>query len=288
MITPPIAAPAFSFAAADCCAADALPYVGDNTGLIQGAQESDTTFRARTKAKNDQWALAGTWAELLYQLYFTCGLEAGSAFIVQQNGQAYSLTANPSVSTNPTSILQIDNLGDNPTLLYPDATPWWSFTADERTDLCSRFALIINGPLPTSICPTMRITFTAASSGTGTWDYPFDGPDYDTLWSLTTTDSTIPLVAITAQDANTVAVTASAAFTGYVDVIGWPTGGNPFAGASQSMQNLITLLCNRWKPAKALFMGTIVDVSGVLWGWPIGTKWGDAGLKWGDSLRESF
>ncbi len=270
----------------DYCAADALPYVGDNSGLIQGGGESDLTFRARCKAKNDQWALAGTWAELLYQLYFTCGLEAGSAFIVQQNGQAYSLVSNPSVATDPTTILQIDDLGDNPTITYPVPTPWWRF--DDRDDLCSRFALVISSPIPTSICPTLRVTFTAAAEGTGTWTFPFDSGGYDVLWSLTTTDSSLPIIAVTAKTATTVTVSASAPFTGYVDVVGWPADGNPFAGVSQSMQNLIALLCNRWKPAKALFMGTIVDVSGVLWGWPIGTEWGQAGLKWGDSLGVRF
>ena len=268
------------------CAADALPYVGDNSGLIQGAQESDITFRARCVDKNAQWALAGTWAELLFQLYFTCGLPAGSAFIVQQNGQAYSLTGNPGPTDNPTTLLHIDECGTNPTVDYPTPTPWWKF--DTRDDLCSRFALVIASPIPQSICPTMRITFTATDSGTGTWPYPFDGPSYDTLWSLTTTDSTAPVVASTAKDANTVTVTASAAFTGYVDVMGWPIGGTPFAGASQSMQNLIALLCNRWKPAKAQFMGTIIDITGDLWGWPIGVKWGDAGLKWGSGLGARF
>jgi hypothetical protein len=355
----------------DKCAADALPYVGDNSGLIQGAQESDLTFRARCKDKDAQWALAGTWGELLWQLYWTCGLEAGSTFIVQQNGIATSLLQNPQSATEP-PIVKRQVLGKNPTLpgqnplaaivvtivtpgdlgtmtftaeiggvtygpidswldtsftyfvpgthtavvfqddgpyvaastatiatdgtittgggwagtIEQNSSPWWTF--DDRDDLCSRFALILNGPLPTSICPTARATFTSGSSAVATWPYPFDGADYDTLWSLTSTDGTIPIVSITAQDANTVTVTASASFTGYVDVLGWPVGGNPFAGASQSMQNLIALLCDRWKPAKAKFMGTIVDVSGALWGWPVGLEWGQAGLVWGDSLVEMF
>ncbi len=351
----------------DTTPSDGLPYVGDNFGLIQGKQESDTTFRTRCKAAWDQWALAGTWAELLFQLYFTCGLTAQSAFIVQQNGLIYSLASNPGPTDDPTSLLVIDGAGGNPSIssvnpllpvqvsiavggalgtmqfivlydgnnygpvtsaardpyeyiipgtrtvlrftpasyvlgsfyqigtdgvityfggatftLTQTSAPWWTF--DTNTDLCSRFALIIGNPPPSSISIVARATFDGSTDTvTADWSYPFDSVDYLTLVSVVTTDSTSPVVTVTAQDASTVTITASAPFTGYVDLLGWVAGTNPFASPSLSLQNLISLIVDRWKPAKAKFMGTTVDVDGSLWGFPVGLKWGASGLKWGSS-----
>jgi hypothetical protein len=39
-----------------------------------------------------------------------------------------------------------------------------------------------------------------------------------------------------------------------------------------------------WRPRKARFMGTIVVVSGDLWGWPFSLTWGAGGLTWGSSV----
>lgn len=353
----------------DTAPADGLPYVGDNFGLIQGKQESDSTFRIRCKAAWDQWALAGTWAELLFQLYFTCGLEGVS--IVQQNGLVYSLSSAPGPTDDPTELLIIDGADGNPSMdvnpayqvqvtittggalgtmafsvLYNGVTygpttsragdlysyfvpgtrtvlrfkpasyvlasfyiiavdgtittfggatftlsqtsaPWWRF--DDDDDKCSRFALLIDGPVPSSMAITSRLTFDGTTGTvTGDWSYPFDGADYLTALSVVTTDGSSPVVTVTAQDASTVTVTASAPFTGYVDLLGWTAGSNPFCSPSLSLQNLISLIVERWKPAKAIFMGTVVDVSGYLWGWPLGTRWGQAGLKWGDSMSVRF
>lgn len=263
---------------------DGLPHVGNDSGLIQGYAETNDDFRARCKDRWSQWELAGTWAELLFQLYFSCGLEAGSTFVVQQNGHVFSLTSNPGPTDDPTTLLQIDNLYDNYNVTYPDPVPWWRF--DDREDLCSRFGLVIASPVPGTICVTARATFTAASMATATWSGPFDGPSYSTMYSLTTTDGTVPIVTIdeSSQTATTVTVNASAPFTGYVDLIGWADGGNPFAGPSQSTRNLINLMCDRWKPAKAKFMGTWVLVDGWMLGWPLGTTIGDPDLVLGDGL----
>lgn len=266
----------------DFTPADGLPYVGNNCGLIQGYAESDDTFRARCKAAWDQWALAGTWAEVLFQLFFTCGLPSVNTYIVQQNGLAYSLTEDPTATTDPTTILQIDELGLNPNITPPDSVPWWTF--DDRNDLTARFAIVVNNPVPPSLCIVARATFASSSTATATWGYPMDGIDYLTAMAVTTTDSTNPIVTVDTKARDTVSLSASGAFTGYVDLIGWESGQNPFAGGTASLRNLITLIANRWKPAKAKFMGTIVCATGVLWGFPVGTTWGQAGLAWGDSL----
>ncbi len=43
-----------------------------------------------------------------------------------------------------------------------------------------------------------------------------------------------------------------------------------------------------WKPAKARFMGTIVVTTPPVWGWPVGTAWGDGGLTWGPSASRKI
>lgn len=56
------------------------------------------------------------------------------------------------------------------------------------------------------------------------------------------------------------------------------------ADGSASAQQLNALV-KTWKPSKARFMGTWIVVSGSIWGWPIGVKWGDALRTWGGSSR---
>lgn len=266
---------------------DALTYLGNDRQLIQGYAETDDEFRQRCKLAWDQWALAGTWAELLYQLYWTCGLDSSQTWIVQQNGYAYNLSANPAVDDDPTTLLQVTALGDNPTITYPDPVPWWTF--DTRDDLCSRFAIIVDGPLPGTIGVTARADFDGSTNTvTATWSGPWDGTDYLTALSVTTTDGSAPVVVISAKTRTTVTVTASAPFEGYVDLLGWLSGANPFAGPSLTTRNTIKKIANRWKPAKAKYMGMYAVINGAVWGWPIGTKWGDPGLKWGAGLSTYF
>lgn len=265
--------------------ADALPYLGQDRKLIQGYAESNDDFRTRCRTAFSQWELAGTWAELLFQLYWSCGLDTSSTWIVQQNGYAYNLTANPGADEDPLPLLNVTPLMDNPTVTYPTPVPWWRF--DDRNDLCSRFAIVMSGALPDTICITARAVFDGTSSTvTADWSGPFDNIEYRTMWSLTTTDGSIPFIAVdgSSKTTGTVTVNASAPFVGYVDLLGWPEGANPFAGPSQSTKNLINRVVKTWKPAKAKYMGAFVLVNGVMWGWPLGTTWGQPGLKWGDSV----
>lgn len=269
---------------------DALPYMGQDRKLIQGYGESDDEFRSRCKAAWNQWEVAGTWAELLFQLYWSCGLDTTSTWIVQQNGYAYNLSANPDPdieSADLMSLLQVTPLGDNYNITYPDPVPWWTF--DLRTDLCARFAIIISGTMPGTICVTARATFDGTSErATATWSGPWDGNNYNVMPGAPVTVGTgsIPVISVDASSktSTTVDVLASAPFTGYVDLLGWLPGGNPFAGPSLRTQNTIKRVVKTWKPAKARYMGAWVCVDGVLWGWPIGATWGQSGLKWGDSI----
>lgn len=55
----------------------------------------------------------------------------------------------------------------------------------------------------------------------------------------------------------------------------------PGLTAGSASAKLLNRLVDTWKPSKALFMGTIVVETAPVWGWPIGTLWGDVGLVWG-------
>lgn len=48
---------------------------------------------------------------------------------------------------------------------------------------------------------------------------------------------------------------------------------------------VLNRLVAAWKPAKARFMGTWIVLSGAIWGWPVGARWGDVGRTWGGSSR---
>lgn len=263
---------------------DALGHVGGDRQLIQGYAEPDDDFRIRCKTAFDQWALAGTWGELLYQLFFTCNIPAGSAYVVQQNGLAYYLTADPVAGEDPTPLVGIVELGLAYNITPPTGVPWWYF--DSRDDLCSRFAIVFTDPLPGALQVTARAEFDGTSdTATATWSAPWDDASYIAMPAApVTVDGSIPVVAVSEKSKTTATVQASLAFEGYVDLIGWIAGSNPFASPSLSMRNLINKLVKTWKPAKAKYMGAVMHVSGVLWGWPIGTTWGQVGLVWGDSL----
>lgn len=68
----------------------------------------------------------------------------------------------------------------------------------------------------------------------------------------------------------------------WVDVQAPPT---PSTLPSINEVNTITSVVLKWKPAKALFMGTWVVVSGRVWGWPPTQAWGDPGLLWGNGSQ---
>lgn len=270
----------------DHAPADGLANVGNDRKLIQGYAETDDEFRIRCKNAWEQWELAGTWAELLFQLYWSCGLTATSTAIVQQNGYSFNLVSNPAIDEDPTTLLAVTPLGENYNITYPDPVPWWTF--DDRDDLCSRFAIVVWGQIPGTIMVTARATFDGTSNrATATWSGPWDGSNYNVMVApAVTTDGSIPVVSADgpSKTSTTVDVVASAPFTGYVDLLGWLPGGNPFAGPSESTQNIIRSVVNTWRPAKAKFMGVYVLVSGCLWGWPVGTTWGQGGLKWGNCV----
>lgn len=271
----------------DDAPSDALPYIGADRQIIRGFSESEDDYRARLKNAWAQWELAGCWSEVLFQLFWSAGLSTSSMWIVQQNGYAYNLTADPAATTDPTTLLNVTALGDNPALLYPTPVPWWTF--DDRVDLCARFALIISGVLPGTFLITARAVFNGTDRATATWSGPFDGVDYQVVQGAPqTTDGTAPVITWNNPQRGTIDVQATASFTGYVDFIGYASGASPFNSPSDSTLNTIRKVVKTWKPAKAKFMGIWVVVDGAVWGWPLGTKWGASGLKWGSGTSAHY
>lgn len=139
--------------------ADALPHLGNEMGLIQqgtiaGAAESNSAFGTRLrKVWENDWPAAGTPASILMELYRALGYT--NAYIVQQNGLLYSLTtpsaADPrdGVTITATSLAttaQTPGVGYTKTI--PAGSAWWRF--DDKTDFCSRFAVLFPGSLPAS------------------------------------------------------------------------------------------------------------------------------------------
>jgi hypothetical protein len=169
----------------DYAPSDALPNLGGDRKLVQGPAESDANFRIRLKGAWDDWARAGTWLELLVQLYW--GGYTG-AVIVQQNGLAYSLSGAPTAGADPTALLTVTTCATLSAALTSNVNPptatttgrsipsgngWWQF-ADTRsanpnvsdTDYCNRFAVLFPGPLPSQFMTVGTATFTASDTAT--------------------------------------------------------------------------------------------------------------------------
>lgn len=129
---------------------DALPFIGNDRGLILGLTEAEGDFAIRLYNAWNTWSLAGTAAVLLNNLY-PISNEIGFA-LIQQNGLVYTLTGPPTpddllanVEVNELAPLASELLPDPPaTKTIPAGTPWWTF--DNNTDLCSRFAIVVADP----------------------------------------------------------------------------------------------------------------------------------------------
>jgi hypothetical protein len=136
---------------------DALDNIGNERGLIQqgtiaGSAESNTAFGTRLKTAWDTaWPYAGTPLAILLQLYYSLGYT--DVGINQQNGLSYSITTPP--NADPTTSLVVSTAPNlvtpaTPAPPYtktiPAGNPWFRF--DDKTDFCSRFAVVFSSPLP--------------------------------------------------------------------------------------------------------------------------------------------
>lgn len=186
---------------------DALRYIGDERGLLQGKTESDADFAERLRLAWVYWAVAGTPIGIMFELYKQ-GYADG--YLVQVNGNIYNLDGTPD-PTDPVDSLVKNVVGINP-LIFGNP-PWWTFDSDET--FTSRFALLF----PTAPVQWNDILSNAPLYGIGTRD------GY-------TTDTSAP---------------------------------------STSDINTIYNIVNKWKPAKATFMGIFVVTAGSFIGYPVGS-----------------
>lgn len=156
---------------ADNAPTDALPHLGGDRQLIQGASETNQNFITRIKTAwgnspitvpapglpaaqgggpSSGWALAGTPLQVLEELWYG-GFT--SAIWVQQNGLAFNLSGAPTPGVDNSGLLVRTTLTTlaaalvssvNPSRSIPAGTPWWMF--DSNTDLCNRFAIFFTTP----------------------------------------------------------------------------------------------------------------------------------------------
>jgi hypothetical protein len=273
----------------DYAPSDALPNLGGDRKLVQGPAESDANFRIRLKGAWDDWARAGTWLELLVQLYW--GGYTG-AVIVQQNGLAYSLSGAPTAGADPTALLTVTTCATLSTALtsnvnpptatatgrsIPSGTAWWQFAESRSananasdTDYCNRFAVLFPSALPSQFMTVGTATFTASDTATVTWNNAFPTTGYHVQVGATViTDGSGP-VTITADSTlftlTGCTVASSGAFTGTVSLLAWQDGANPYADLHPLDLSKLQSLIGTWRP-NALCVGVYAVAQGNMYGW---------------------
>lgn len=277
----------------DYTPSDALPNLGGDSKLAQGPGEADASFRIRIKGRWDDWARAGTWLELLVQLYW--GGYTG-AVVVQQNGLASYLTGTPTPGVDPTALytevacstlsVAITSNVNPPTLTstgraIPSGTPWWQFAESRSananasdTDYCNRFAVLFPGPLPSQFMTVGTATFTASDTATVVWNNAFPNTTYHVqvgIPTITDGGGGVSVVAdSTTKTLTGVTLNASGAFTGTVSVLAWQDGANPYADLHPSDLSKLQFTIATWRP-NALCVGVYAVAQGNYYGWPLAT-----------------
>lgn len=261
-----------------------LPIIGSGRLLDQGP--NDSAYGNRLVNWIQQWQYAGSPLGMLIALHFA---GFSSAVIVQQNGLAYSLTLplppfgpgwDPSgnMITTPCSQLAValtSNVTPPTTTSsgrsVPEGAPWWLLDSD--TDYCSRFVVLF--PTPTAPFYTLgRATFSNSSSATLTWANAFPDATYQIVPGkpvITDGSGVFVTVAVdgTTKTGGGATVYASGEFTGYVDVLAFQAGANPFADLHPVDLRRLQSVIGKWRPAKARCMGVYVATQGKFMGWPV-------------------
>jgi hypothetical protein len=267
---------------------DGKAQIGADRFIIRGPLETDENYATRLKYAWESWERAGTFLELLLQLYW---IGYPDAVIVQQNGLKFSLTNDPTPDGDPfaLALLSATNTallpapltsGVNPAApVIPAGTPWFSF--DTNTEFGSRFAIMLPS-IPLSWLHHGVATFTGTSTATVTWCNPFDSTAYDVMVGPPETADGPVTLTVTSQTTTGCTVVASGAFTGTADVIGWASGENPFEPNPSSVTlGRLRSVVRTWKPARSTCVKVYVFVSGAQWA---GFNWG--GATWGGDVRE--
>jgi hypothetical protein len=292
----------------DYAPSDAYPNLGADRNLVQGPSETSGNFLTRVKTIWDDAARAGTWVELLTQLYWG---GFGGAIVVQQNGLAYNLSGAPTAGQDPTGLLVItacatlsvaltSNVtpptGSSAGRSIPAGNPWWQF-AELRsananvsdTDFCNRFAVLFPGPsLPSAFRTVVTATFTASDNVVVTWNNAFA----DTTYAIEpgpaiVTDGGGPV--FLSADATTktltgVTIRASAPFTGTATIFACQAGANPLADLHPADLARLQRVIRTWRP-NALCVGVYALTQGSMYGWPPSTFSGRAAMGTSSIVR---
>jgi hypothetical protein len=271
----------------DYAASDALSHLGGDRKLVQGPGESDANFRIRLKGVWDDWARAGTWLELLVQMWWG-GFQ--NAVIVQQNGLASTLIGAPTAGVDPTplyvettcsalSVALTSNVNP-PTATVtgraiPSGNAWWQF-ADTRsanpnvsdTDYCNRFAILFPGPLPSQFMTVGTATFVASDTATVTWNNAFPTTSYHVQpGAVTVTDGGgAPIVTASGLTLTGCTASSSGAFTGTCTFLAWQDGANPYADLHPLDLSKLQFTIATWRP-NALCVGVYAVAQGSMYGW---------------------
>ena len=262
---------------------DALPHIGADRQLIQGAGESDASFRIRLRDAWAQWSRAGTWCSVLEQLWY---FGATNAVIVQPNGLAYSFSGAPTPGQDPTALVSISNTSATTSTLtstappyrtIPAGTPWFAF--DGNTDMTNRFAVI----LPSWPFATQAVaTFSGTDTATVAWS-PFGFPSTTYNVIIRPPSDNVVLSANTLTTTGCT-ISASAPWTGSVYVTAFVNGVNPLNVFSNSSYGALQKVISTFRP-NAICMGVKLFQSGRMWGYPASNTYGDGGT-WGGSVAQ--
>lgn len=300
----------------DYCAPDALPLLGGDRLLVQGPTETNQNFITRIKTAWGNspitvsapglpaaqaggvvsgWALAGTWLQLLEELYW--GGFSG-AVVVQQNGLAASLTGAPTPGVDNTSLLSLVSAAAltaplvstvNPSRSIPAGTPWFAF--DGNTDMTNRFAVLFPGPLPSPFRTYAVATFSATDSAAITWNNAFPDTTYIISPGVAVpTDGGGPVfitVDATTKTTTGVTIRASAPFTGTCTVLAYQVGANPLADLHPADLGRLKSIIQTWRP-NALCVGVYALTAGEMWDYPIGLTWDGDSKTWDQPASASL
>lgn len=265
---------------------------GSERLIDRGPTESDADWAHRITYAVPLSKLHGTPFGVLVALYYA-GF-AGAVW-VQQNGIGYNLSAPPNlddiaaapangapswlVKTQLDQLIAVNTpetrapVGATKTI--PVGQSWWQLDNAFNTDFCSRFQILFPGPvLPSWFVTAGRATFTNANSAVATFNNAFPSTSYNVDPSPPTITGGGPIsVWADASTKTTTGITvfASDLFTGYVDVLAWQVGANPYADLHPSDLARLRAVIAKWKPAKATCLSINALVQGRFWGWPVAT-----------------
>lgn len=254
---------------------DALTQIAAERLLDRGPADTDQSWGSRLRMAWDWHFLRGRALGLLRILKV---MGYPKTWILTQSGLAHSLDGSDNLVTF--------TLPANPGIV---GTPPF-LTIDLNTTLWNRFVLVFD-PMPAQFAHVGTASFNATDRATLVWSSPLAPGDYKFIQSAPITlEGPVSVQADgTTKQSASMDLVASGPFTGYVNAIAWQ-GADPFCDPTTDMITSLAKLVKLWKPARDICVGFVaIRRQGLLWGWPLGTKWGSvAAGKWGNAQGAAF